>query len=306
MFDTRLASLLRVAEEGNFTRAAKQLSLTQPAVSQHIRSLETELGVRIFERSGGKLVITREGDTILKYVKRILALENNLHRELNNEKLQLASLTIGITHTAESNSIVEALAQYGSCHEGMVLKILTDTTPNLCSMLKNYEIDLAVVEGSVGDPGLGCRTLDSDSLVLAVSPNHPYHNRTRITIEELKKERLILRLPNSSTRILFSTSLESRNLSLDDFNVVMELDNIAAIKDLIRHDLGVSVLAKSACLDELGKGKIFVLPIENLSMIREINLVYPKDFEHPDILREIEKSYDEVRSRMRNKEHTLI
>ena len=61
-----------------------------------------------------------------------------------------------------------------------------------------------------------------------------------------------------------------------------------------------------ACLDELGKGKIFVLPIENLSMIREINLVYPKDFEHPDILREIEKSYDEVRSRMRNKEHTLI
>ena len=299
MFDSRLASLLRVAEEGNFTKAAKQLALTQPAVSQHIRSLENEMGVRIFERSGGKLVITREGSTVLKYVKRILALENNLHRELNNEKLQLASLTIGITHTAESNSIIESLAQYGSRHEGMTLKILTDTVPNLYSMLKNYEIDLAVVEGNINDSTMACRTLDSDSLVLAVSPNHPLKNRSMVTIEELKKERLILRLPNSSTRILFSTSLESRNLSLDDFNVVMELDNIAAIKDLIRHDLGVSVLAKSACLDELGKGKIFVLPIENLGMVREINLVYPKDFGHSDILADIEKSYGEIRDRMR-------
>ena len=94
-------------------------------------------------------------------------------------------------------------------------------------------------------------------------------------------------MPDSSTRNLFVSSLESQNMSIDDFNVIMEIDNIATIKDLIRRDFGVSVLAKSACMDELKKKKIAVLPIENLSMMREINIVYSQDFEHFETLRDI-------------------
>ena len=86
MVDSRLYSLLKVAEFGNYTRAAEQLSLTQPAVSQHIRSLEGEFKIKIFERVSNKLHITHEGETVLKYGKRILALVSNLRRELNNEK----------------------------------------------------------------------------------------------------------------------------------------------------------------------------------------------------------------------------
>ena len=82
---------------------------------------------------------------------------------------------------------------------------------------------------------------------------------------------------------------------ISDFNVVLEINNIATIKDLIRRDFGVSVLAKSSCLDELSKKKIAVLPIENLSMIREINVVYSQDFEHTQILRDIVKAYNETR-----------
>lgn len=106
---------------------------------------------------------------------------------------------------------------------------------------------------------------------------------------------MILRLPDSSTRNLFVSSLESQNMSIDDFNVIMEIDNIATIKDLIRRDFGVSVLAKSACMDELKKKKIAVLPIENLSMMREINIVYSQDFEHFETLRDIVRSYNETR-----------
>ena len=83
-------------------------------------------------------------------------------------------------------------------------------------------------------------------------------------------------------------------MSLNDFNVILEVDNIATIKDLIRRDIGVSILAKSACLDELKKGKITVLPIENLSMIREINILYHDDFKHIDILQSILKEYNKV------------
>ena len=294
MVDSRLYSLLKVAEFGNYTRAAEQLSLTQPAVSQHIRSLEGEFKIKIFERVSNKLHITHEGETVLKYAKRILALVSNLRRELNNEKLQLCSLTIGITHTAESNAIAEALAKYANSRGGISLKIITDVAANLYDKLKNYEIDLAVVEGSTNDPDLVYLMLDSDCLVLAVAPEHPLTRKNVVTINDLKKERLILRLPDSNTRNLFVAHLESNNMSINDFNVVLEVDNMATIKDLIRRDFGVSILARSVCLDELRKGKITVLPVENLSMMREINLAYYGDFNQFDVLHGIMKIYNEM------------
>ena len=298
MIDPKLHSLMKVAETGSFTRAAEQLSLTQPAVSQHIRSLESELNVRIFERKNNELHVTHEGETVIKYARRMLSLYNNLRKDLTSEKRQLTSLTVGITHTAESNAIAEALARYVNSRSGVTIKIITDSQSNLHDMLKNYELDFAIVEGKINDPSLKYLILDTDCLVLAVSPGHRLARSGMVTIGELQKEKMILRLPDSGTRNLFVASLESQNLSIDDFNVVLEIDNIATIKDLIRRDFGVSVLAKSACMDELKKKKIVVLPIENLSMMREINIVYTQDFEHFQLLRDIVKYYNETRSSM--------
>ena len=164
-------------------------------------------------------------------------------------------------------------------------------------MLKNYELDFAFIEGGSGISGLSTMMLDTDCLILAVPPDHPLADQNMITISQLKKERLILRLPNSNTRNLFIASLESRNLRIEDFNVIMEIDSIASIKELVRGGFGVSVLAKSACMNELRKRKLAVLSIENLSMMREINIVYRKDFEHPEILHGIVKKYNEIQQR---------
>ena len=131
VIDPKVYSLIKVAETGSYTRAAEQLSLTQPAVSQHIRALEGELGIRIFERVNNELRITHEGETAIKYAKRMLSLYNNLQRDLTSEKRQLTQLTVGITHTAESNAISEALAKYVNNHEGVTVKIITDTLSNL-------------------------------------------------------------------------------------------------------------------------------------------------------------------------------
>ena len=152
MIDPKLYSLLKVYETKNFTRAAQQLSLTQPAVSQHIHSLEKELGVRLFERINNELHITNEGATVVKYAKRILSLYHNLQRDLVSEKKQITSLTVGITHTAESNAIAEALARYVNTHDGVNIKLKTDTIENLYMLLRNYEIDFAVAEGKLNDP----------------------------------------------------------------------------------------------------------------------------------------------------------
>ena len=161
-------------------------------------------------------------------------------------------------------------------------------------MLGNFEIDLAITDGKVSNPSLNSVMIDTDYLVCIMSNNNPLAKKNTVTLADIKKEKMILRLPNSGTRNLFMSHLESLGMSIDDFNVVLEVDNIATIKDLIRKDMGISILAHSACLDELKKGKITALPIENLSMIRGINILYHKDFGHNDILQAITKIYNET------------
>ena len=293
MIDPKLVTLLTVNELNSFTKAAQRLSLTQPAASQHVRQLEKELGVTIFVRGEGNLKLTSEGEIVIKYAKRIVSLYQNLQQSLKDERRHARKITVGITHTSESNIMVEVLAKYSSFSEGTRITIISDAINNLYMKLKTYEIDLAIVEGRITDPNFNSVILDTDSLILAVSNKNPLSKNSMVTLNELKKENLILRLPDSGTRNLFISHLESNNVSLDEFNVILEVDNVATIKDLVRRDFGVSILARSACANELKKGKMAGLPIENLSMTREINMVYHKDFEHTDLLQNIMRIYNE-------------
>ena len=294
MLDPKLYSLLQVNESGSFIAASRKLSITQPAVSQHIKALEEELGVTIFDRHSGRVILTREGEEVVKCAKKMQSLYENLKQNLRDSKRLVTHLTVGVTHTAESNPIAEALARYCAENDKVIIKMITGTISNLYTKLKEYEIDLAVVEGRITEASIHHLLMDTDYLVLAVSVNHPFARREMVTLNELKRERMILRLPNSGTRNLFVAHLESNNMSLSEFNVILELDNIATIKDLIRRDFGVSILPRSVCLDELKKKKIAVLPVENLSMIREINLAYHKDFSQLDILQDNAKYYRET------------
>lgn len=297
MVDYRLYSLIQVVESGSYVKAAKQLALSQPAVSQHIRQIEESLGVKIFEHAHNQITLTPEGEIVVKYARRMIALSNNLRTALKDEREKIRSLTIGITHTAEGSSIIEALAAYINHFPDLNMKILTFTTDNLYTSLKNYELDFAFVEGKTKDPSLSYLMLDTDCLVLAVPPNHRLASQSMVTISQLKEETLILRLPHSNTRDLFEAALESHGLSLADFNVSMEIDSIATIRDLICHGFGVSVLSKNACMNDVKKGKLSILSVENLSMIREINIVYLKDFEHPELLQGIVRKYNEMQRR---------
>lgn len=297
MIDIKLETFLKVTEEKNFTKAAEKLSLTQPAVSHHINMLEKELGIKLFSRGKGEIKLTSGGEILLRYAKRMQAMYEKMITELNDSEKHKTSLRIGITHTAENNIMAEVLAKYSNLNSGISITIITETIKNLYDMLGNYELDMAVTEGKSTNPEFSSLMLDTDYLVCVVSNNNPLALQSMVTLSELKKERMIMRLPSSATRLLFEATLESLDDSIDNFNVILEVDNIATIKDLIRKDLGVSILANSACMNELKKGKLTALPIENLSMVRETNIVYNKDFSHIDILKDITKIYHDINSR---------
>lgn len=294
MISSKLRTLLAVADHQNFTKAAQVLALTQPAVSHHISQLEEEFGVTLFIRGKGGLKLTSEGEIVIKYARRMVALYDKLQADLADNERKSVTFRVGITHTAESNITAEVLAKFSGENEGFSITIITDTIKNLYTMLENYELDLAIVEGNTHETSFSSLVLDTDYLVCVISPSHPLCRNAMISLDQLRKQKMILRLPTSATRILFDSTLRSLNDSPENYNIVMEVDNIATIKDLVRKNLGVSVLAKSACARELRKGQLIALPIENLSMVRETRMVYNRDFTNKDVLQQIMRLYQET------------
>ena len=291
MLSVRTRSLIAVADTKNFTKAASMLSLTQPAISHHISQLEEELGVSLFIRKKSGLELTPEGEIAVRYARRMNVLYNKLRKDLLDIENQPAKLCIGITHTAESNLTAETLARCSSETSGLSIMIVTDTINNLYARLENYELDLAIVEGTGSPQAFSSLVLNTDFLVCVMSADNSLASKAMITLSELKSEPLILRLPSSATRMQFDAELRAMNDSPDNYNIIIEVDNIATIKDLVRKNLGISVLPQSACLKELRKGNLVALPIENLSMARETRLVYNKDFSRMDILQTITGTY---------------
>lgn len=292
MLDIRFKTLLSVIEEKNFSKAAEKLSLTQPAVSHHINQLESEYGVKIISRGKREITLTPEGELIANYAKRMAALENKLLYELKNIDTAAKKIRIGVTHTAESNMFTEIVGLYSLNNPNTSITIITDTTSNLYKMVENYELDLAYVDGMIEDSPLKFFPVDKDDLVCVLSINNPLVNKKVVSLEDLKKERLILRLQTSTTRKIFEASLEYNNDSIKNYNVVLEVDNIATIKDLIRKDFGISILAKSACMDEVNKKKLAILPIEKLQMIRQNYIIYNVYFNHVEIIKDIISIYN--------------
>ena len=294
MFNTKLHSFLKVAELGSFTKAAEALSLSQPAVTQHVKQLEENYQVSLFTRSPHQLQLTREGKVLLKYARRCTALEQTLLQEMAQVSGRIHPLTVGITQTAESSLTIEVLAAFNREMQPPNLKIITNVTETLLNMVVNYELDFAFVDKEIEQDDLYFTPLNTDTLVLAVSPEHPWAGLDHVSLKDLQKEPMILRLPSSNTRNLFVASLESMNRNIRDFNVFMEIDSISTIKDLIRRNFGVSVLAKSACMDEYRRGLLVLLPIENLNMERTRYLASRRDYEHPELIDHLVSIYKKM------------
>ncbi|MDE7162316.1 MAG: LysR family transcriptional regulator, partial [Anaeroplasmataceae bacterium] len=173
MITQRLQTLLTVAKTKNYSKAADELNLTQPAVSLHIKQLEQELNVKLFRRMNHSVELTTEGEIVVKYAIRLNNIYGNLQQALKDNQLNIKQLNIGLTPSAESSIISRILAKYSLEKENLHITIISDTIKNLYTKLKNFEIDVAFVDGKIMDDHLNYILLDTDSLVLAVSNNNP-------------------------------------------------------------------------------------------------------------------------------------
>ena len=287
MFDAKVKTLLSVIETGSYTKAAEKLNLTQPAVSHQIRMLENEFDIKIFYRDKNKLKLTPQGKILVQYARRAAAVYANACQAIEDSKSETRHLNVGITPTAGETIIPQVLATLCNENPGIHINIGVNTIQKIYTRLKAYELDFAVVT----------TTLDTDYLCLAVSPIHRLARAKTVSIREIRHEKLILRSQSAGTRQLFEKHLGARNLSLSEFNVMMELDNVSMIKELVSMDLGITIIAKSACREELASGRLSIIPIENSTMVRQIDMVYQKDFIHPELIENIRRIYEELKAK---------
>lgn len=292
MIDPKTKTLLALVEIGNYTKTAQSLSLTQPAVSHHIRQLEEEYGIKIFYSGKKTLSLTPEGEVLLKYAKRQAAIEQRLLHALEDIKSSVRRYNVGTTTTVGEYVVSQLFITYCNEHPGVHINIVTDNLNSILGKLQSYELDWAIVDGHVSSDGINSIQLGSDYLCLVVSPMHPFAKRKSVGLAELKNERFILRSPNAGTRALFEKYLLDHSEDIRNFNILIEIDNISTIKELVYSNLGITVMSHSACRDEEASGRLVTVPVINFNVTREINIIYHRSFEHIEMLSEIRRIYN--------------
>lgn len=295
-FDHRFEALRVVRELKSYSAAAEKLNLSASAVAQQIHSLEKELEAELFLRNGSRLHPTEACDIAADYSAQAASLRERMELEIDASRRELSSIVIGVSPSLEDSAVSEMLAQYMRLHPKAQLRMISENSRALLAMLREHMLDLAIVDSPLPSGEFNSLLIDTDYLAAAVSNESPLAAQGHVSLERLKKERLILRPAGSGTRTLFEASLRKRGMSLEQFNVMLEADSISTIKRLVESNYGVSVLSERACAAAVQEGRFRVLPISDFNMVRRIHICYRKDFDNMHFLGQLRELYSGARA----------
>jgi len=287
MINDKLNTLIVLAQVKSYTKTAELCHLSQPAVSQHIKALEEMYGIKIFKRVGRNLMLTYEGDVLVRNAKRLIALNRNIEKELNKNKGGINKLDIGITLTAGGYFIPEILNVFKRKYPELRFNFHTDHATNLIERMRLNELDFIIVDGTPQTTEFNVELLVKDELIIIGPKNHPLANKSVVTTEELKKEKFILRHEKANTRLAFENYLLNHLDNIANFDVILEIDNTALIKQLIIAGHGLSVMSRAICEVNLRVGTLKEIKLKDFYLERGIYLVYPNDLKNTDLIKNI-------------------
>ena len=288
MLDFRIYTFIEVCKYMNFTRAAEQLNITQPTVSQHIRWLENVYGVSLFSYVGKKMALTESGRQILNVATTMVHDEKFLKKAV--ETIGKRDLRLGATLTVGETIIAEHKAAYLQKHPEDRISVVVSNTRNLAELLNLGEIDFALVEGYFEKKEFDYQVYSKENYVCACGPNS-YEKLTKggsvqPDLSQLLKERLLVREPGSGTREILEKNLKEKNYDIEDFFNLVQISNIHAIKSLAAADMGITFLYERAIQEEVRAGKLKLLPIEDFLIQHEFAFIWRKGSVFAPVYRE--------------------
>ena len=289
MIDERLLSLYILSKEKNYTKTANTLNLTQPAISHHIKSLEKEYNQKLIVKKGKNLTLTPAGEILVQYYDKFKSLDVRMNEDITNINSLNKFIDIGITLTAGEYLIPSILNIIIKSIPTISINFHTDNMEKIYKGVKNDVLDFAIIEGQFPkETSINSFLLAEDEMILVTSPSHTFKNMKKINRLLLQKERLILRERKSNTRTLIEEFLNNNGDSISRYNVMLELENINLIKELVSQNYGVSILPRSVCQQEIKKGKLIEVELEDFHIHRGIYIVYKNKCAYLNICQEIE------------------
>lgn len=254
----QLRAFIILARTGSFTRAAKELFLSQSAVSHAMKALEGEVGCRLLDRVGKKVALTQAGEQLLHHAEKILQEMQAARSSLEHlGKWGQARLRIGASSTACRYILPPVLREFKNDYPQCLISIGAGDAADAIESLQNNQIDLAIVLEPKHQDAFDIHPLFEDELSFILSPAHPWALKG-VQREEIPKQHYILYQKNSYTLRLIEEYFRQEKMVL---NTVMELGSMEAIKELVTLGLGVSIIAPWIAEKELGDKTLIALPL---------------------------------------------
>ena len=263
-----------VAGERSFSRAARKLHRTQPAVSQAIRRLEQAAGERLIDRSSRDGTLTDAGHLLLEYATRLLRLAGEAAEAVADLKdVRKGRVLIG-ANEAGVHSVLPLIEAFQKKHPDILVEVRRVPSRQMAQEVLLRTIDFGVLTFNPTDRELGSILLGSDELVLLVPPSHPLAGRGQITMEEMGRQPIIAHNDPSPARDRVLRLYERRRAPL---NIRMSLPSLDGIKRAVETGLGVALLPRRCALGEISRGQLHPVLVPDLRSPRALRLVYLKE-----------------------------
>lgn len=275
MINFRLQVFYTVAKRLNFTKAAAELFISQPAVTKHIKELEQEFKTTLFDRSGNKSIqLTASGEMLMRHAENIMAIYRDIQFDMNLlSKQHTGTLRIGASTTIAQYVIPPVLAEFHKKFKDVKIHLVSGNTEEIEQRLINKEIDCGIIEGIVRNPALKYESYLRDELVLVCASQNFELKKETIKPEELKNHPFLLREPGSGTLDVIAHALKKHAIKLADLQVEMQLGGTESIKSYLIHSKCLAFLSIHSILAELKNNQLRVVDVKNLTIERPFQFI---------------------------------
>ncbi|MDO4442374.1 MAG: LysR family transcriptional regulator [Slackia sp.] len=294
MLDSRVDTFLAVCRTLNYTHAARELNLTQSAVSQHMAHLERAYGVKLVAIEGKSMRLTEEGMLLQRAFQSFSHDEALLRRRIAAcSPKDVVHLNVGTTLTAGEYIVAPALARFLRKNPRMHVSVTSRSTEELLALMGKGAIDCAFLEGFFEKDAYVWDLLCEQELVGVCAADHPLAHRTSCRMEDLLDVSLVVRERESGSRAVFEHALRRNNLSISSFSSVIEASSIGIIKSFVEAGLGVSFIYEAAVASEIAAGRLARIPLKGDAIMHDISFVR---LESPVFEEDFKAFFDGVRS----------
>ncbi|MBK5346583.1 LysR family transcriptional regulator [Bacillus sp. TH22] len=272
----KLEIVVLIKKYKKLTIVAEKLGVKQPTITFHIKSLEEELGVPLFELRSGRYFLTEAGEALHHYACKIDALMKEARRVTQEFKdFNKGAITIGASYVPATYLLPEVVHQFQCEFPNIKITLIVKTAPEIRTMLQNHEIDLGVISAAPFDePLLKQMNVMPDTLVLAFSKEHHLSKRTNVSLQDIEKERILLHRNPSTTRDLLTQWTLAHNIT---FQSEIELDSLETMKQILKHGNGVAFISKLAIEQEVQRNELCYIPIPDFEFQRNIYTIHHED-----------------------------